>query len=63
MNNTTATLEALNTYTGDNVWQDIILRLDDYDTDDTAAVDDGQARDFIAGGVHYHHDGGEWIAR
>ena len=60
---TTATIEALDTYAGDNIWQDVILRLDGYDETATDAIDDGQGRDFVAGGVHYHEDQGTWTAR
>jgi hypothetical protein len=32
----------LNAYDGDNIWQDVILGLDDYDESATDAIDTGQ---------------------
>lgn len=39
---TTQILDQLNTYQGDNIWQDIILRLDAYDETGTDAIDTGR---------------------
>lgn len=59
----TTTTSVLNTYAGDNIWQDIILRLDDYDAAATDAIDIGRSDRFLAGGVEYRHDGNEWAAQ
>lgn len=56
------TLRALNTYEGDNIWEDVIYGLD-YDEEATAAVASVEGRDFVAGGIHYTYavDEGEWV--
>lgn len=61
---TTDILNTLNTYTGDNIWSDIIRQLADYDDDATSLIDPSYSSDrFIAGGVEYRYDGrdSEWM--
>lgn len=52
---TRTVLDALNDYEGENLWEDVIYTLD-YDEAATNAVDSGDGRDVVIGGVHYHYD-------
>lgn len=55
-------LSQLNSYSGNNVWEDVIYGLP-YDEAATAALGGTEeGRDVVIGGVHYRHEGGEWIA-
>lgn len=60
---TISILKALNTYTGDNIWVDLIRQLDGYDNDATNLIDPSYSSDrFIAAGVEYRYDerNSEW---
>ncbi len=62
--NTLTLTAALNAYTGDNIWQDIILGLDAYDEAETDAIDAGQSDRFATGdGTEYRCVEGVWVAR
>lgn len=67
-NTTNTTTDALNGYEGDNIWQDVIMGLADYDGAATDEIDEGANDRFIAGGVEYRWNptafgGGAWEAR
>jgi len=50
-------VDMLNSYSGDNIWQELILDLPGYDADATEAIDPGAASDrFAAAGVVYRYD-------
>lgn len=55
----------LNAYDGDNVWQDVILGLSDYDDEATDAIDEGGSSDRLALSdgtiIVYAHERGEWV--
>lgn len=53
-------LVKLNTYRGDNLWEDVVYALD-YDEAATNAVAGPDDRDVVIGGVHYHHNGAVWV--
>lgn len=55
--------EQLNTYSGDNVWQDVILKLDGYDETATDQIDTGDNTRFVADGVEYTYDQQEKLWR
>jgi hypothetical protein len=42
--------EKLNSYAGDNVWQDVILALDGYDERATDEIDKGDSTRFVVDG-------------
>lgn len=49
-------LARLNSYAGDNIWEDVILRIDGYDEAATAELDPHSYSDrFVAGGVEYRY--------
>ncbi len=50
----------LNDYDGPNIWEDVIYHLPGFDGAATDAVNRGDSDDFVAGGVHYWHDGQQW---
>jgi hypothetical protein len=59
-------LDALNSYVGDNLWEDVLLRdIPGYDEAATERLDPGGARSdvFVADGLTYRYDRrrAEWI--
>jgi len=48
MNDTATILVRLNTYKGENIWQDVIYQLDDLDHDRTEALDPNYQSDRFA---------------
>lgn len=70
--NTAAVLAALNDYTGDNIWQDVIYDLPGFDEEGTDAADPSwSSTQFVAGGLTYRWEaseqeweivGGKWDA-
>ncbi len=48
-------LEALNTYDGINIWDDVILCIPGYDEEATDLIDVGYSDRFIADGIEYRH--------
>lgn len=62
---TTQIVNRLNTYDGDNIWQDIIWKLDSYDPDATEAADPNCASDVVIlkdGSVIGYHPTTGWSA-
>lgn len=60
----TDNLQALNSYTGDNIWQDVIYAMEDQDATDL--IDRGTNDQFMGGdGYHYYYDYNlkEWVRR
>jgi hypothetical protein len=58
-------LNELNAYQGDDIWQDIILGLHDYDEAATDEIDGGQSDRFaLSDGsvIRYDYQRGEWAA-
>lgn len=59
----TATITQLNSYTGDNIWQDIVEHID-YDRAATEAADPADASDVIVltdgTVIRYDHAAGAW---
>ena len=56
-----AVLEQLNTYDGDNIWQDVVEGLD-YDRQATEDVDPNyESADIIIHGHHIAYVGGSWV--
>ena len=53
-------LVKLNSYRGDNLWEDVVYALD-YDEAATNAVAGPDDRDVVIGGTHYHHNGAVWV--
>lgn len=67
MTNTTTAqqiADKLNEYDGDNIWQDVILHLDEFDADATEAADPNGASNVVAltngDQLHYYRADG-WI--
>lgn len=58
-------LNTLNTYDGDNIWQDVILGIDGFDAERTEAIDPSYSSDrFVAAGTVYRYiaQNSEWVA-
>lgn len=53
---TTNILDQLNSYDGDNIWQDIIYPLDSYSDELTEQIDNGQNDRFVADGTSFVFD-------
>lgn len=55
-------IDTLNAYKGPDIWQDVILRLDEYDEAATDAIDQGGSDRFVAGQRVIRWDGqdGRW---
>jgi hypothetical protein len=53
------TLDTLNLYVGDNIWEDVIYGLD-YDESATQAVATPDDRDIVIGNTHYRFEDGTW---
>lgn len=55
-------VEELNSYTGDNIWEDVIYRIPGYNSEATSRIDPSFSSDrFVAAGVTFVRREGEWV--